>query len=72
MIWHPQALIPPPATRRSADRIYTKANQARPPAPSLAAQAARFCEPSCGRPVGPHVWQSTRPPHTVKPVIRAR
>ncbi|HEY4849360.1 MAG TPA: hypothetical protein VII22_01115 [Streptosporangiaceae bacterium] len=41
MIWHPQALIPPPATRRSADRIYAKANQARPPAPSLAAQAGR-------------------------------
>jgi hypothetical protein len=41
MIWHPQALILPPATRRSADRIYTQANQARPPAPSLAAQASR-------------------------------
>ena len=42
MIWHPQALILPPATRRSADRIYTQANQARPPAPSLAVQAASY------------------------------
>jgi len=26
MIWHPQALSLPPATRRSADGIYPKAN----------------------------------------------